>query len=212
MTTQSHGVRGLLGLWVIAAIALAGAALPTHQVFATSIATTVDPAAVPKDKQTKLGLYLTSREAYNALQADPKILFIDVRTRAEFSFVGHPMQITRNIPHRELADSYDLDPKRKQYKVEPNVDYPLALERLLAEHGRSKTDPIFVICRSGDRSRMAADFMADLGYTQVYNVIDGVEGDKDKATGHRTVNGWKNSGLPWTYDVTPERAYVSPSL
>ena len=60
------------------------------------------------------------------------------------------------------------------------------------------------MCRSGDRSAAAANQLAEAGFTAVYSVVDGFEGDvaKDGPTaGLRTVNGWKNKGLPWGYKL-----------
>lgn len=177
---------------------------------AQSIASSVNPAKLPKYKRTKLGLYVTSKDAHAALNKNPKILFLDVRSRAEFSFVGHPKQIDRNIPFQTLSASYSLDTKRKQYKMVPNNDFRTALEQARKEQGLTKSDPVFLICRSGSRSRGASDYMAKLGYTRVYNVVDGFEGDKDKS-GHRTLNGWKNAKLPWTYALTKAKAYAAPA-
>ena len=68
------------------------------------------------------------------------------------------------------------------------------------------------MCRSGKRSAKAADMLADAGYTKVYSVVDGYEGDKAKDgpdKGKRTVNGWKNSGLPWTYSLDKDYMYFT---
>ena len=59
------------------------------------------------------------------------------------------------------------------------------------------------------RSARAVNALAKLGFTNVYSMVDGFEGDKDK-DGKRTVNGWKNDGLAWSYKLTPERIYRSP--
>jgi rhodanese-related sulfurtransferase len=56
------------------------------------------------------------------------------------------------------------------------------------------------MCRSGDRSARAANLLIDAGFTNVWNQIEGFEGDMSK-DGRRTVNGWKNAGLPWTYKL-----------
>ena len=71
-------------------------------------------------------------------------------------------------------------------------------------------DTILVTCRSGGRSAIAANLLAKAGFKRVYNIIDGVEGDvvNDPASvflGQRLKNGWKNSGCPWTYNLTPDR-------
>ena len=64
----------------------------------------------------------------------------------------------------------------------------------------NKNDRVILVCRSGERSARAADVLAKAGFTQVYNVVEGFEGDYGK-TGRRDVNGWKNAGLPWTYKL-----------
>ena len=69
----------------------------------------------------------------------------------------------------------------------------------------SKTDTLLLTCRSGGRSALAVNALAKAGFTHVYNIIDGFEGDKVEEpgslyAGKRLKNGWKNSGLPWTYD------------
>jgi rhodanese-related sulfurtransferase len=71
-------------------------------------------------------------------------------------------------------------------------------------------DTLLVMCRSGGRSAIAANMLAKAGFTNVYNITDGMEGDAVKNpdslfVGQRLVNGWKNSGSPWTYDLTPDR-------
>ena len=75
-------------------------------------------------------------------------------------------------------------------------------------------DTILVTCRSGGRSAIAVNLLAKAGFTQVYNIIDGVEGDAVNEVasvfvGQRLKNGWKNSGCPWTYTLTPERLLLS---
>ena len=71
-------------------------------------------------------------------------------------------------------------------------------------------DTIMVMCRSGGRSALAVNLLAKAGFTKVHNIIDGMEGDPvtdpdSVFVGQRLKNGWKNSGCPWTYELTPER-------
>lgn len=71
-------------------------------------------------------------------------------------------------------------------------------------------DTILVVCRSGGRSAIAVNLLAKAGFKHVYNITDGMEGDAVKDpnsvfVGQRLVNGWKNSGCPWTYKLTPDR-------
>ena len=71
----------------------------------------------------------------------------------------------------------------------------------------AKTDTIYVMCRSGSRSAKSVNLLAKAGYSKVYNIIDGFEGDSDDQ-GKRTVNGWKNSGAPWTYKLDANLMYM----
>ncbi len=72
------------------------------------------------------------------------------------------------------------------------------------------------MCRSGGRSALAVNALAEAGFEHVYNIIDGMEGDKvdepgSVYLGKRMKNGWKNSGSPWTYDCDPELLWRTPA-
>ena len=66
-------------------------------------------------------------------------------------------------------------------------------------------DTIMVMCRSGGRSAIAANMLAKAGFTKVYNIIDGMEGDGNGDSDSVPQGGWKNTGCPWTKKMTPER-------
>ena len=158
---------------------------------------------LPKAKQTSLGLYVTSAEAYDKWLASPDdIKVLDVRTLEEHIYVGHaPMAF--NIPL--LTQTHEWDAENERFAMQPNPDF-LSLVREVA----TPTDTIMVMCRSGGRSAMAVNMLAEAGFTNVYNITDGMEGDKVEDPlslykGQRLRNGWKNSGLPWTYKPDPER-------
>jgi rhodanese-related sulfurtransferase len=161
---------------------------------------------VPEGKQTSLGLYVTAKEAYERWQADPQnVKIIDVRTPDEYVFVGHPA-MAWNVPLSFLA--YEWDAEKKKPVMKSNPDFVAQVKRLV-----KPTDTILVTCRSGQRSAPAVNLLAEAGFKNVYSVIDGVEGDKVKDPenvfhGKRMKNGWKNSGLPWTYDLDPELMYL----
>ncbi|NJL58895.1 MAG: hypothetical protein HC887_03825 [Desulfobacteraceae bacterium] len=75
------------------------------------------------------------------------------------------------------------------------------------------SDMIFITCRSGGRSAMSVNKLAEAGFKTVYNITDGFEGDdvKDPGSayyGKRMRNGWKNSGNPWTYELDPNLVYL----
>lgn len=197
----------LKNLLVAACIATAGGAWAAN--WAPGTATWEQ---LPEIKRTKLGLYLTPQQAYDMKKANPKgVALFDVRTRAEAMYVGWPSDADALVPfveHPELMTEWD--DKRHMYKLEPNQDFVPELERRLKDMGLGKDAPIILICRSGDRSSKAADRLQAAGYSKVYSVTEGVEGDtaKDGAkTGQRVVNGWKNANLPWTYKLDKARMY-----
>jgi len=118
------------------------------------------------------------REAYDLVQSG-KARLIDVRTRAEWDYVGR-------IPESTLIEWQTYPDGR------PNPGF---LEALQAEV--PKDVPVLFLCRSGVRSHAAAKVAAEAGYGQAFNVLQGFEGDKD-GQGHRSsVGGWRFAGLPW---------------
>jgi rhodanese-related sulfurtransferase len=158
---------------------------------------------LPKGKQTVLGLYVTAREAYEQYRAAPdRVKIIDVRTPEEFMWVGHA-PIAWKIPF--VAVTYQWDADKKQFPVHPLPDF-LARVRQVA----TPDDTLMVMCRSGGRAAMAINLLAQAGFGKVYNIIDGMEGDAVQDpdsifNGRRLKNGWKNSGCPWTYELTGDR-------
>ena len=125
-------------------------------------------------------------EAWRRLSEDPEAVLIDVRTTAEWNFVGLP----------------DLSPLEKQVLQSEWKSFPsMSLNPdFLAEVEQADIDKnaaVLLLCRSGQRSRDAAIRLTAAGYKNCYNVAGGFEGDKN-AAGHRgTVGGWQFAGLPW---------------
>lgn len=171
--------------------------------------TTVSPASLDPRKWTASGLYLTSREAHS-LVARGQVVLLDVREPSEVSSVGAPTVLARNIPYMLLDIPIELDHARGAYKLGVNPDFVRGVEKLLEEHKLGKDAPLALICRSGDRSAKAADRLAREGFTRVHSVVDGFEGDLDR-NGRRTIEGWRNAGLPWSYRLTPEQAWRNPA-
>ncbi len=167
---------------------------------------------LPEAKQSKAGLYLTPQQAYAMKRQNPQgIAFFDIRTRAEAVFVGMPSDVDALVPFVEFPEiMVEWDDKRHMYKLEPNQDFVAEFERRLKEKGLGKDATIILICRSGDRSAKAQDRLLQAGYTQVYGIAEGFEGDAAKGgaqDGQRVVNGWKNAGLPWTYKLDKAKMY-----
>ena len=161
---------------------------------------------LPKKKTTKLGLYVSAAQAYEKWRSDPQnVVILDVRTPQEYIYVGHaPMAL--NIPIKFVQEGeYTLKMKPK---MTINKDFVTQVQ------SKCKKDAtILIMCRSGARSAVSANLLTDAGFTNVYNIFDGFEGDKMKApgtekNGKRLVNGWKNAGAPWTYKLDKELAYI----
>jgi rhodanese-related sulfurtransferase len=122
-------------------------------------------------------------DAFERLVSDPDAVLVDVRTPAEWQYVGVPD--LSSIGKRVVGVSWPLPGQgTAQHFVEQLGDL---------EPGT----PLLFICRSGHRSRSAAVAATAAGFAEAYNVAEGFEGDLDP-TGHRgTVSGWKVAGLPW---------------
>ena len=163
---------------------------------------------LPAAKRTSLGLYVTAQEAYEMWKADPeKVKILDVRTPEEYVFIGHP-EMALNIPL--FFPKYEWHEDRRRYDVEANDDFMADVQELL-----SPDDTILAMCRSGGRSAWAVNMLAQAGYQNVYNIFDGMEGDmvndpESAYHGKRMKNGWKNAGLPWTYDLDPALVWHPP--
>jgi len=160
-------------------------------------------AALPKGKQTVLGLYVTAKEAYEMWKAAPeKVTIIDVRTPEEYIFVGHP-EMAWKIP--VAVQIYEWDAAKGNFPMKPLPDFVSRVSQVA-----KPDDTILVTCRSGGRSAIAVNMLAQAGFKNVHNIIDGIEGDvvDDPASvflGQRLRNGWKNSACPWTYKCAPDR-------
>ena len=133
---------------------------------------------------------ISPRQAWNILTENRTARLIDVRTRAEWSFVG--------LPDLGAAGTEAL---LVEWQVFPamaiNARFADEATGLVTKSGGAADAPVVLLCRSGVRSRAAAIALAARGFTAAYNIAGGFEGDHD-AEGHRgQVNGWKAEGLPW---------------
>ena len=162
----------------------------------------LDAVNIPRKKQTVLGLYLTSVDAYKIWKQNPdKIKIVDTRTQGEYIFVGHPA-MAFNIPVEFLRSK-----KPFGYEMQVNKNFVFDIKKRVKEE-----ETFFVICRSGNRSVTAVKLLAQAGFKKAYSIIDGFEGDKLKDPGNpdngkRVVNGWKNARLPWTYHLNSKLIY-----
>jgi len=185
--------------------------------FVFSGAYAADPASVPKKKQTSLAKYFTPDEAYEHMQRHgSKSLFLDVRDPVEVNFTGMPTVADANVPLK-FSDTSKWNVKKKQFEMKFNKSFIDDVAARAKQKGLEKTDTIILMCRSGVRSAKAANKLADVGYTNVYNLIEGFEGDaieKGADKGKRTINGWKNSSLPWSppKSLDSNKMYGNPAL
>lgn len=127
---------------------------------------------------------------WRQLELEPDAVLVDVRTQAEWAFVG--------LPDLSLLGKRTVTVEWQSFP-EGRIN-PAFVDQLHSELAALSAGPdtsIFFLCRSGSRSLAAAQAMAAAGYRACHNVADGFEGPRDEA-GHRgTVGGWKVAGLPW---------------
>lgn len=179
-----------------------------------SAAAQAAPEPADLEKQTPWGLYLTASEAAEMKQEHGDgVLFVDVREPVEIMFTGYTDMIDVNVPFL-LVNPAKWHPKKPVLAMEPNPDFASGIERALEDRGIDKATPIILMCRSGGtRGAPSARALEGLGFERVYVVVDGFEGTtaKDNPGGPwRTVNGWKNSGLSWSYKLNPAKIYLRP--
>ena len=126
-------------------------------------------------------------EAWALLSKEPKAQLIDVRTAAEWNFVGLPD--LSGVGRRVHCIEWQVFPGGV-----PNTHF---VEEAVAAIGGDKNTPLLFLCRSGVRSRAAAMAMTGMGYTKAFNIAGGFEGDLDDTRHRGKSNGWKAAGLPW---------------
>lgn len=122
---------------------------------------------------------LTPQEAWEVLQQAPGARLIDVRTKAEWDWVGR-------VPGAVEIEWQGYPGSQ------PN---PHFIEQL--KHDVPQESLVLFLCRSGARSSAAARAATEAGYASSYNVLEGFEGDKDTSNHRNSVNGWRKAGLPW---------------
>jgi rhodanese-related sulfurtransferase len=127
-------------------------------------------------------------QAFDFLEENQRAVLIDVRSSMEFLFVGHP----RGSVHVPWIDAPD-------WIVNP--DFVTEVRKVMlggvgvGEHDSDA--PVVLICRSGKRSLEAGKLLLNNGFLDVYNVIEGFEGELDETHHRSTLGGWRFHGLPW---------------
>jgi rhodanese-related sulfurtransferase len=107
----------------------------------------------PAHKRSVGGLYVTATEADAALQHDPGILLIDIRTHGETVFAGVAMPMHRHVPYIMLEGDHGYDADRRRYKPTPSPDFAKAIEQLFAEHKHVRSATVIFYCSTGERAR-----------------------------------------------------------
>ena len=129
---------------------------------------------------------LLPKMAVERLQNNPQALFVDVRSKAEFKYVGYP-ENSILIP---WIDDPDWEPN-------PEAFSDAVMQELDGHENLSDTE-IILICRSGFRSNEALKCLENKGFTQVSHVASGFEGDLDENDHRGNLNGWRHDGMPWS--------------
>ena len=133
---------------------------------------------------------LSPKESWELLSREGEGQLVDVRTEAEWNFVGVP----------------DLSPLKRQvvlcewqrFPAGSNPDFVEEVMESLKRTNYRKGAPLLLLCRSGARSRAAAIALSAAGYAPCFNIRDGFEGALDPGRHRGTAAGWKAEGLPWT--------------
>lgn len=125
-------------------------------------------------------------ETWEILKADPAAVLVDVRTDAEWNYVG--------IPDLSAAEK---KPVLLPWQLFPTMQVNQAFLEQLDQAGAARDAPVLFLCRSGVRSQAAAIAATGAGYTKAFNVAHGFEGPHDDTKHRGAVAGWKAAGLPW---------------
>ena len=129
---------------------------------------------------------LLPKMAVERLQSNPQALFVDVRSKAEYKYVGYP-ENSILIP---WIDDPDWEPN-------PEAFSDAVMQELDGRENLPDTE-IILICRSGYRSNEALKCLENKGFTQVSHVASGFEGDLDENDHRGNLNGWRHDGMPWS--------------
>jgi rhodanese-related sulfurtransferase len=123
---------------------------------------------------------LDPRQSWDLLRQNTRSVLVDVRTKIEHGFVGHPPGAV-HIPWKEAPD-WQVNP---QFVAEVEQAVP------------DKQAPVLLLCRSGQRSLDAAKALEAAGYQHLVNIVDGFEGALDENKHRGNLGGWRFHGLPW---------------
>lgn len=133
---------------------------------------------------------VTVEDTWARLSSDSSSVLIDVRTAAEWSYVGVPDLAA--IGKRPVLVEWQSFPSSQV-----NAAFVDQVKEALSGQGADRKSELFFLCRSGVRSLRAAEAMTAAGYDRCRNVTDGFEGPLDTERHRGRLGGWKSKGLPW---------------
>jgi rhodanese-related sulfurtransferase len=123
---------------------------------------------------------LDPQQAWQLLQQNTDAILVDVRTKAEYTDIGHPIGAI-HIAWQE------------QFGAPVNPNFITEFTKAVPDHDT----PILLLCRSGVRSLSAGKALEQIGYKTLINIVNGFEGDPDNNQKRGNINGWLFCGLPW---------------
>ena len=131
---------------------------------------------------------LSPKQAWKMIQDDPRALLVDIRSSMEYLFVGHPAGAV-HVPWIDEPDWTE------------NPNFVTDIRKLILGGAICSTDdgcaPVILICRSGKRSLEAGKTLRDTGFSRVFHIDEGFEGELDEHHHRSSVGGWRFHGLPW---------------
>jgi len=161
-------------------------------------------------------------EAYDRLNTVPNTFLIDVRTKAEYQYVGHPTNAYL-FPYMLLSDKLVKNGEKYEYQNIKNKNFLTEINKVF-----KKTDNLLILSRDGVTSALAAKELSSAGYKNIYDIKDGFEGPEFPTHEDETLNkyyrqlanrhkidgylqrrhyGWQSWGLPWTYEMNTKYLY-----
>lgn len=201
---RTKGVNEMNTLRVLGLTLVLGLSCATSSSMSGVFASSIDSVEVPAIKVTPLKLYLSSVDAFDILEQDSDILFIDVRDPVEIAQTGHPAAIDAIVPTKIHSDQYDAD--LGEYVLKDNPAFVPMMDEMIAQFGKSKHDKIIITCGSGWRSAEAVRKLSKAGYTNVWHIVDGYDGETKP--GRNSKNAWKLAGLPWSKSKVPGGEWI----
>ena len=144
-----------------------------------------------KQPESTLVGEMSAMDSFALLKMDKDAALIDVRTHAEWSYVG--VADLAELGKRPLFHQWQVFPS-----MQIDVDFVPRLKAALAAAGAGVDAPLLFLCRSGVRSLAAGQAMAAAGHSRCINVTGGFEGPPDANKHRGQISGWKASVLPWT--------------